>query len=420
MRIKLAIALGALLFGATFGAAAQAPGISKTEITVGTIQDLSGPIAAYGKQARNGLQMRADEVNEQGGVNGRKVKLIAEDHGYDPRRALLAGQKLITQDKVFAILVHIGTAQNNALMPFQFERGVINFFPLTGAREMFEPFHKLKFAFSPPYFDQIRTMVPSLVKQKGFKKVCVIYQDDDFGLEVLRGAEAGLKSANMTLAERASFKRGATDFSSQVAKLKAADCDLIVMGTIIRETIGTIAEARKTGYNPAFIGSTALYTHLIHQLGGKAMDGLYGVQAAGHPYADDASKSVRDWAASYKAKFNEDPTVFSVYGYYIMDVFTKGAAKAGPNLTTDSFIAAMEGVTFPRDMFGSPEMTITKTNRLGQTKVRLAQIINSKWQPVTDFVDETASRLAWAPKTRRRARVSARSPSGVEVPCALT
>jgi len=288
---------------------------------------------------------------------------------------------------VFAILGHIGTPQNMAVMPFQFERGVINFFPLTGAREMFEPFHKLKFAFSPPYFDQMRTMVPYLVKQKGFKKVCAIYQDDEFGLEVLRGAEAGLKNANLQLVERASYKRGATDFSSQVARLKAADCELIVMGTIVRETIGTIAEARKTGYNPAFVGSTALYTHLIHQLGGKAMDGLYGVQAAGHPYPDDASKSVRDWAANYRAKFNEDPTVFSVYGYYIMDVFTKAAAKAGTNLTTDSFIAAMEGTTFPRDMFGSPELQVTKTNRLGQTKVRLAQIINSKWTPVTDFVD---------------------------------
>jgi branched-chain amino acid transport system substrate-binding protein len=385
--MQLKLATGALLLATSLAAGAQAPGISKTEITVGTIQDLSGPIAAYGKQARNGLQMRADELNETSGVNGRKIKLIVEDHGYDPRRALLAAQKLVTQDKVFAILGHLGTPQNMAVMPFQFERGVINFFPLTGAREMFEPFHKLKFAFSPPYFDQMRTMVPHLIKEKGFKKVCAMYQDDEFGLEVVRGAEAGLKASGMALVERASYKRGATDFSSQVARLKAADCDLVVMGTIIRETIGTIAEARKTGFNPAFVGSTALYTHLIHQLGGAAMDGLYGVQGAGHPYPDDASKSVRDWAARYKAKFNEDPTVFSVYGYYIMDVFTKAAAKAGDNLTTESFIAAMEDTTFPRDMFGSPELRVTKTNRLGQTKVRLAQIINSKWAPVTDFVD---------------------------------
>jgi branched-chain amino acid transport system substrate-binding protein len=331
--------------------------------------------------------MRAEEINELGGVNGRKIKLVVEDHGYDPRRALLAAQKLVTQDKVFAILGHIGTPQNMAVMPFQFERGVINFLPLTGAREMAEPFHKLKFAFATPYYDQMRTILPQMIKDKGFKKVCTMYQDDEFGLEVVRGAEAGLKQVNMQLAERASYKRGATDFSSQVARLKAADCDLIVLGTIIRETIGTIAEARKSGYNPAFVGTTALYSHLIHQLGGKAMDGLYGVQTAGHPYADDASSSVRAWAAKYKAKFNEDPTVFSVYGYYIMGAFAKAAESAGPKLTTDSFINAMETTVFPRDMFGSPEMRITKTNRQGGTKLRVAQIINSKWQPITDFID---------------------------------
>ncbi len=385
--MKLKLTAAAALAAAAVTAAAQSPGITKTEIVVGSIQDLSGPIAAFGKQARNGLVMRADEINAVGGVNGRKIKLIVEDHGYDPRRALLAAQKLITQDKIFALLGHIGAPQNMAVMPFQFERGVINFFPLTGAREMFEPFHRLKFSFSPPYYDQMRMMVPHLVKMNNYQRVCSLYQDDEFGLEVLRGAEAGLKAAGMQMVERTSYKRGATDFSSQVARLKAANCDLVVLGTIIRETIGAIAEARKTGYNPAFIGTTALYTHLIHALGGKAMDGLYGVQSAGHPYPDDASASVRNWAAAYKAKFNEDPTVFSVYGYYIMDVFAKAAEKAGPNLTTDSFINVMETTTFPRDMFGSPELRITKTDRLGQKKFRLAQIINSRWTPVTDFIE---------------------------------
>lgn len=384
--MKLKLFAAAVLSAASLAVGAQAPGITKTEIVVGTIQDLSGPIAAFGKQARNGLQMRAEEINEVGGINGRKIRLVIEDHAYDPRRALLAAQKLVTQDKVFAILGHIGTPTNMAVMPFQFERGVINFFPLTGAREMYEPFHKLKFAFSPPYYDQMRMMVPLLAKQNNYQRVCALYQDDEFGLEVLRGAEAGLKAAGMSLVERTSYKRGATDFSSQVARLKAANCDLVVLGTIIRETIGTIAEARKTGFHPAFVGTTALYTHLIHALGGRAMDGLYGVQGPSHPYPDDASVSVRNWAARYKAKFNEDATVFSVYGYYIMDVFAKAAEKAGPRLTTDSFINAMETTAFARDMFGNPETRVTKTDRLAQKEFRLAQIINGRWTPVTDFI----------------------------------
>jgi branched-chain amino acid transport system substrate-binding protein len=379
--------LATLIAGAACAASAQAPGISKTEIVLGTIQDLSGPAAGYGKQARNGLQMRADEINERGGVHGRKIRLVVEDHGYDPRRALLGAQKLVLQDKVFAILNHLGTAHNNAALPFQLERGVINLFPLTGAREMFEPFHKLKFAFSPPYFDQMRTLLPQLVKEKGHTRVCILFQDDEFGQEVVRGAEAGLKQVGLELTERTSYKRGATDFSSQIARLKAANCETVVLGTVIRETVGSIAEARKIGYNPLFVGTTALYSHLIHQLGGKAMDGLYGVQVPSHPYPDDISASVRTWAQQYKAKFNEDPTVFSVYGYYTMDVFARAADKTGPKLTTDAFVKVMETTTFPRDMFGNPELQFSKTSRLGNNKIRFAQIVDSKWQPVTDFLE---------------------------------
>jgi branched-chain amino acid transport system substrate-binding protein len=166
----------------------------------------------------------------------------------------------------------------------------------------------------------MRSWLPKLVKEKAAKKVCAIYQDDEFGLEVVRGAEEGLKTMGMTMAEKTSFKRGATDFSSQVARMKAAGCDFVVLGTIIRETIGTIGESRKTGFSPTFLGSSAAYTDLIHKLGGKAMDGLYATMTVVSPYLDEASQPVRFWATKYKTKFNEDPTVFSVYGYLVIDI----------------------------------------------------------------------------------------------------
>jgi branched-chain amino acid transport system substrate-binding protein len=277
--------------------AAEQMGVSKNEIVIGTIQDLSGPLAGFGKALRFGMQMRVDEVNESGGINGRKLKFIAEDSGYDPKKGLLAAQKMVQQDKLFAMVGTIGTAVNLATFPTLFDKGVMNLFPLTAAREMYEPLHKLKFSFAAPYYNQIRMGVKWMAKERGAKKFCVIYQDDDFGTEVLKGAEDGLKDINMTFAEKTSFKRGATDFSAQVSKMKAADCDTVVLGTIIRETIGTIGTARKMGWNPNFIGSSAAYTDLIHKLGGKAMDGLYAMHQVAVPYADDSSKNVRDWFA---------------------------------------------------------------------------------------------------------------------------
>jgi branched-chain amino acid transport system substrate-binding protein len=213
-----------------------------------------------------------------------------------------------------------------------------------------------------------------------------MYQDDEFGLEVMRGAEDGLKAAGMALAEKTSYKRGATDFSSQIARLKASDCDMVVLGTIIRETIGAIGTARKTGYNPTFIGSSAAYTDLIHKLGGNAMDGFYATHTAQHPYLDEAAQPIRFWANKYKTKFNEDPTVFSVYGYQAVDAFIRAAQKAGPSLTTDSFIKAMDTMVIPSDMFGSPESTFGPKKRLGNEFSRLSQLQEARWKVVSDYV----------------------------------
>lgn len=379
------LALAAVALAAS-GAAFAQQGVSKDEIRIGTIQDLSGPLAGFGKQSRNGMQLAVDEINEQGGINGRKLKLYVEDSGYDPKKAVLAAQKLVNQDKIFIMAGHIGTAQNMAAMPVQFEKNVINFMPITAAREMYEPFNRLKYSFAATYYDQIRLALPKMIKDKGAKRVCTIYQDDEFGLEVQRGAEAGLKAASMELVEKTSFKRGATDFSSQVAKMKAANCDLVVLGTIIRETIGTVGEARKTGFNPIFLGSSAAYTDLIHKLGGKAMDGIYATMTVQNPYTDEQSQPIRFWANKYKTKFNEDPTVFSVYGYTIIQSFAKAAEKAGANLSTDSFIKVMDSMTFEPDMFGSAKATYTATKRLGSDLSRLSQIQDGKWKVVSDYV----------------------------------
>ena len=378
--------LATILAAALIANAAMAQqGVTKHEILIGTIQDMSGPLASFGKQAKYGMQLRIDELNEQGSVHGRKLRLALEDSGYDPKKAVLGAQKLVNQDKVFIMAGHVGTAQNNAAMPVQFEKNVANFLPITAARDMYEPFHKLKYSFAVTYFDQIRSALPKLVKEKNAKRVCTIYQDDDFGLEVLRGAEAGLKTVSMELVEKTSFKRGATDFSSQVAKMKSSNCDFVVLGTIIRETIGTIGESRKTGFNPTFLSANAAYTDLIPKLGGKAMDGMYATMTVQHPYLDEASQSIRFWANKYKTKFNEDPGTVSIYGYQIVDIFIKAAQKAGPNLTTESFLKAMDTLTVPPDIFGSAEMSFTPTKHLGTDASRYSQIQDGRWRVISEY-----------------------------------
>jgi branched-chain amino acid transport system substrate-binding protein len=385
MTLRTTVLAGLLGLALATPALAQSQGVGKAELVVGTIQDLSGPAAGLSKPALEGMQLRVDEINEQGGINGRKLVLKVEDSGYDPKRAVLAAQKLVDQDKVFAMIGHLGTPQNIATFPVLFRKNVISFFPLSAGRQMYEPLNRLTYSFIAPYYDQMRIAAPRLAREKGASKACAIYQDDDFGHEVLKGAEDGLKTAGLALVEKTSYKRGATDFSSQVAKMKAADCDFVVLGTIIRETVGTVATARKSGFNPTFLASAAAYINAVPKLGGAAMEGLYIAMTAQAPYTDSSEQPIRFWANKYKTKFDKDPDTFSVIGYSIMDAFIRAAQKAGANLSTDSFIRTMEGMHFPTDIFGNPEMNFSATQHLGSGAARLSQVQNGQWVVVSDY-----------------------------------
>ena len=371
---------------------AQPQGVRNDEILLGNTTDLSGPVASYGKPYRNGMQLAIDEINQRGGIHGRKVRVIFEDSAYDPKKAALAAEKLVNQDKIFMMIGAMGTAHNIASWPIQFEKNVINFLPLAASSPMYEPFHRLKYAVQSTYYDQLSRAVPQMVKDKGLKKPCIIYQDDDMGSEIKAGGEAGLKSVNMTFTETTSFKRGATDFSTQVSKMKAAGCDLVIMGTIIRETIGTINESRKLGFNPVFLATVAAYSDQLHTLGGKSMDGLYATMTIQHPYTDE-SEPIRVWASKYKAQFNADPTAYSVYGYVAMNIFANAAQKVGRNLTTDTFISVMDTFSMPTDIFGHPPVTFSPTKRLGAEASRLSQIQDGKWKVVGPYITaETATK----------------------------
>lgn len=365
---------------------AQTQGVLDNEIVLGSIQDLSGPVAAFGKHVQQGMKMRVDEINDKGGIHGRKIRLIVEDNKYDPKNSVLAAQKLVNRDEVFAMIGNLGTATNMAALPLQLRRNVINFYPLTSAREMFDPFHRLKFAFSNTYHDQMRVIVPQLAKEKGAKEVCSMYQDDEYGQEVLQGAEEGLKETGMQMAEKTSFKRGATDFSSQMQRLASEKCELVVLGTLIRETIGGITTAKRLNFSPVFVVSAGAYSNVIHQLGGADMNGLYAAMTAQAPYLDAESTPVRDWSRKYNELFKQEPAMHSVYGYLAIDSFARAAEAAGKKLDTDSFVVAMEKLVIAPDRFGSPEMRFSSTNRLASTASRLSQIRNGRWVVVSDYV----------------------------------
>jgi ABC-type branched-subunit amino acid transport system substrate-binding protein len=382
---RLALALFAALAGTSLHAADVA-GVSAREIVVGHISDLSGPIAMLGTPVRDGMLMRFDEANAAGGVHGRRLRLAVEDAGYDPKRGVLAARKLVQRDKAFAFIATMGTPVVMATMPVVLEAGRLHLFPFSPHKATYEPLHPLKFQNFAPYQDYMEAATRHMVQAGGYRRTCLLYQDDDYGLEVMKGVETGLEKLDQTLFERTGYKRGATDLSSQVARLRAAECDLVVLATVVRETVAAMAEARRIGWKVDMLVTASGYSAQTHELGGEAVEGLYGVSVLPHPYAEGANSQLAGWIERYRARFGAAPNVWSVMGYSLADMFVRTAEATGRDLTPEAFARTLERLEFARDYFGSPSYRFSADDHLGNRHGRLAQIRNGRWELITDYL----------------------------------
>src|SRR5713226_5622055 len=380
--IVLGMAIAAAASLVTAGASAQTRGVTPTEVVFGMHTDLSGPAATYGVSSSNGVKMRFEEANDAGGIFGRKLKVIVEDQAYQVPKAVQACNKLINRDKVFAFVGALGTPMNNACFKDQFAAGVPNLFPLSAARSMYDPFERLKFYGAASYVDQIRSGINYFVKNKGVKNVCVMYQDTDFGKEVLEGAEIQTKKLGIKLAATTAHKPTDQDFTAPITKLREAGCDLIIMGTIVRDSIVPYTTARKAGWTEVdFLGSAAVYDLVVGAAQG--MDGFYGMGLTEMPYVDSSVASVKTFVDNYKKKFNVDPNIGAVYGYVAADLTYQGLKNAGKDLTLDSFVKGLEAIKGYKDIFNGPEVNFGPNIRQGANSSFLAEVKGGRWTRVT-------------------------------------
>ena len=383
----LGLAVGALALS-VLPASAQTKvtneGISPTEIVIGTHQDLSGPIKVWGVPVSNGMKMAVEEINAAGGINGRKLKLILEDSGYDPKRAVLASQKMIEKDKIFAMVGPMGSPTVLAAQDVLFDAGVMQLFPLTAAEFTFKfdpakPQERLKFNNLLPYVESTRAAVKYMVEWKNFKKPCIMSQDDEYGKSVLDGFTQQLEAMKLQPASITSYKRGASDFSAQVAKMKSDGCDMVLLGTVIRETIGAMSEAKKLGWDVTFLGATPTNVLEVPALGKEAVEGLYAASGFEIPYEDTAKGKVKDWLVNYKKMFNADANTQAIIGYNTVTTFAHYVNKAGKDLTGQKLLDSLESGDQFLDIFNSPPTKFTKTNHLANTVTQVQQIKNGRW-----------------------------------------
>jgi branched-chain amino acid transport system substrate-binding protein len=183
--------------------------------------------------------------------------------------------------------------------------------------------------------------------------------------------------------ETAAHKPTDQDFTASLTKLKAAGCDLIAMGTIVRDTIVPYTAARKMGWTDvAFLGSAAAYDLVVAKAPG--MDGFYGMGLTEMPYVDSSVASVKTFVENYKKKFNIDPNIGAVYGYVAADLTVQGLKNAGKDLTLDSFIKGLEAIKGYKDIFNGPQVSFGPNIRQGANSSFLAEVKNGKWTRVTE------------------------------------
>ena len=337
----------AALVGLALASMAQAGGVTDKEIVLGTHLDLSGPVAAGMPDIRNGMQMRLDEANEAGGINGRKFRLVVEDNGSQPQLAVRAVEKLIRSDDVFAIVNPFGSGPNAAGVKKAVDAGVLYFAPWAASAviQKISGNSPLLFTTVPNYDVVMHKGVDWMIKKQGAKKIGFIYQEGPLGDLMGAGVRQAMKDNNMTLAAEAAYKVGDIDFSSQVARMKAAGTDLIVIATITRETVGVMAEVRKLGWKDVkVLTGNPGRTGIVLDVGKDTVEGLYGL---GVWKAGTESPSVKPWKASFSKRFKDmNPDENALLAYEYTDWLLKGIAAAGKDVTAEKVAKALQTVNY--------------------------------------------------------------------------
>jgi branched-chain amino acid transport system substrate-binding protein len=236
-----------LLAAAALPAAAQ-QGITDTEIVIGDILPLTGPPALLGVAHNVGVKAAVAEANAAGGINGRKLRLISEDDGYVPSRTIQGVRKLINNDKVFAFTSISGTAQAQAAMPLIKKSGLPAMAPVTTYEGLYKPTIKNVFAVGYDMREAVYEMISQMADRYPGKKWAIISQDDEYGENVRDGFQRAAKEKKLQVVSSQIYKKGQSDFSSEILKVREAGAEALMAGGVLGENITMVKELERIGH----------------------------------------------------------------------------------------------------------------------------------------------------------------------------
>jgi branched-chain amino acid transport system substrate-binding protein len=378
-----AIALGAAL--AASPALAQKkydPGASDTEIKIGNINPYSGPASAYGTIGKT-IGAYFNKVNAEGGVNGRKINYISYDDGYSPPRAVEQARKLVESDEVLLIFQSLGTPSNTAIHKYMNARKVPQLFVATGATKWGDPKNfPWTMGWQPNYQSESRVLAKYLLDKHPKGKIGVLYQNDDYGKDYLKGLKDGL-AGKMQIVAELPYEPADPTVDSQIISLKASGADIFFNVATPKFAAQAIRKAAEIGWKPVHLlnSVSASVGSVLKPAGFENSVGIISTNYIKDPtdpqWKDDPA--FKAWVAFMDKYYPEgDKTVsFTVYGYSVAQTLVQVLKQAGDNLTRENVMrqaASLKNVdigmlipgvkvnTSPTDFFPIEQMIMTRFN----------------------------------------------------------
>lgn len=376
--LKTLLAASAAAVIAT-GASAQVRGVTDTEIRIGGVHDLSGVFAAVSTPAVNGANLYFDALNEAGGVHGRQIRYIVEDHAYQLPRATQGFNKLIERDQVFAMLLNLGTPHNLAHYPLMERRGVPNVNPLTAARAILPDPPGMNFSAFSTYHEQMIAGVRYLNQETGATNVCSMYLPTEFGEEIVQGSRDAAEQFGLTFVAETTHRPDDQDFVGALQRLRAEGCQIITMALGVRAGITVVGTAKRLGWDDVlFLASSAGFLEAVAAVPGGVTDGLYAAAGWVDVVARAGTPAVDEFLAAYEARFGHAAGGFAMLGYTSARQLHMALESAGRDLTTESFIAGMYTIDYT-DPLADVAVRYSADDHQGGNIVTINQVGGGVW-----------------------------------------
>ena len=355
--------------------------VGNDEIKIGMTLPLSGPSAHVGADLVAGCEASFKAVNDAGGIAGRKLKLVAYDDHYEPLRTVLNLEKLINQDRVFALCSTYGTPTTTATLTMLRDAKLPLVGCFTGAESLRTNIHPYTFHLRSGYLQETTGLVEHLVNDYGAKKVAVVVQNDGFGDAVTKSVQTALTARGLNLAATVKFVRNSVDVEQAVEELIAARPEAVIIGGVAAPAAEIVKLSRERNFQPYFCAVSFVGAEDFLQRAGPAAEGVAISQVVPSPY-DASSSDAAAYQKALKASLGGNPSYAGYEGYLNAQVIVNALRRCTRDLTTDSFLQAMQGDQFN---LAGQVFTYSPAYRQGFKQVFFTCVRNGKIETVESF-----------------------------------